>query len=1629
MDISKIPSRFRRSLFLSLFAVFAVSIAGNLFAQPSIEETNFEDVFGLDDTLDGSLGGSSVVIEISYSSDVNIGTIGSGDLVCEGTGANTGKTIPVVYQFRYLNPEGFKTGQYKLGPLDPTGNGTYSLKIVSGQVTTGGAPEAVPEGEILAFTQNVNDPAPAILDVRFDPPLDGSGNWTEALGFERPKLVIDFNKDVAIGTISGGGFEIIGSGSASGKTIFADLVFPVIELEDKITAEFLLGPLNVADNGEYTVSLLENSIQAIGDNIIYMPGGEIASFNQAITNPPPKILTDIAGFTVVYFPTVFDPDGTTVRVYYNYVVDTTEIDAKDIRIVGISENNLGRELVVSSFPTSFAQNSPLNDAYVVANYNVVGVAIPGDPLNSEPLTEALNGDWEVQIVAGEVLDQETPPRALPAQVIGTFRQDIIDPFSVLVNGRIYEDNRDNPSLSDDGDPGLDIGARLEKFQGAGLTAAYQDVFLEQNPRNTTPTGLAAPISTATAGAAMSGSFTIPYDQSSRFQTGDTITVVGSSGNDRFYTISNTLSESPFETTILEVEEAVPSGTADGSITKLYTSNLSIDGVLFPLSVIGTEIPTLGDLVTRINTSIGSTGVSLINQGPAALRIMSASTGDSSMVSIEESDERTGLFSNLAGSFNIDTPVPGGDGFLPGYQEFVFNRTIFPTDSTELTFPIIGAAMGGASSGSFRLSGDYTSAFQTGVTFSVIDSTGNNGTYTVTSSEVEFFSTTINVAEAVPDSTADGSISKIYTAAINIDGTPIPLSFDPSEIPTFEIVLEKINEALGSAGTITLVEQQTFRVESASQGDESSVLISEPDPKNGLFSSLNRFNEFGNIQDPVPGSDWFTEGYHDVLFNSSAAEFEPSGLISFPVFSANSGAAMSGSFVIEGDQTQPIQWFDTESFPFKVGDTISVIDSTGNDGTYTVKAVSLTEGNTRIEVEEAVSSSVADGTITKVYTGEVIIDGMSIPLSIVGSDVPTYEDFIVELAAQIGDAGSVVFRGDQSYLRITSATEGPLSSVFVVITEARTDLFKNLLYGANEIPPVPGSDGWALGGLFGNGENEFFPLSEDDYGKFVFTINGPGEYRIRATSGQVWDPVTQLTEFIPPFPEWVVQALGDPNRDGAPKDHLMYFSVTEEMMGQTTTVNFSYVEENESPEAIEDDGEFDLAFQVPSNSVAYRLDVLKNDTVNGAPAGPGDLTIIGLSDYLAISEETTSAGSRAFSTITTDGDFVYYTPYSGFVGWELFYYTIEDEGGKRDFAPVYIFVTAGPIETQLFTLDDRFQVLPNSTDNLLAVLSNDFLAPSGSNSTLSITGLGTAPGSTATTAVGSQGGTITTTDNRNVIYTPVTDFEGSEIFYYDITDGDDKTGSASVVVSVIPDRTELNPVIGSYSNELGRMMSRTAQGRRLLELFERYAPEFYAILAGNPDIGGEVAAIASRLGLDYQALASGNRAGISPLEVGEGGEVLKTFDALKDGLTALVTGAGSDVSLTQEIIDQTVALRDMVYEKASDEMKADIDAELGDLEDKVGQNFDQFFQSYGVDSSNLAIFLFTPYLRESGFFVTVQNLEGIEYTLWKSTTLEPNDWVVVEDATISYSSTRAVIADPNPGGRAFYQLQRIVSASE
>ncbi len=184
---------------------------------------------------------------------------------------------------------------------------------------------------------------------------------------------------------------------------------------------------------------------------------------------------------------------------------------------------------------------------------------------------------------------------------------------------------------------------------------------------------------------------------------------------------------------------------------------------------------------------------------------------------------------------------------------------------------------------------------------------------------------------------------------------------------------------------------------------------------------------------------------------------------------------------------------------------------------------------------------------------------------------------------------------------------------------------------------------------------------------------------------------------------------------------------------------------------------DDVFSVSRNTQANQLAVLANDfeTPNN------QLTVTGLS----------VGGTSGEVRIATDGRSVFYTPRTGFVGRDVFGYTVRDEIGRVASATVVVnvnFQSAVPI-----ALDDTFTIPEGSVNFPLNVLNNDVPSISGGISVTSVTS-------------GNNGGTVTIEGGgQSIRYTPLPGFNGTEQFIYSIQDGVGSVSSAEVTINLLP----------------------------------------------------------------------------------------------------------------------------------------------------------------------------------------------------------------------------------------------------
>ena len=168
------------------------------------------------------------------------------------------------------------------------------------------------------------------------------------------------------------------------------------------------------------------------------------------------------------------------------------------------------------------------------------------------------------------------------------------------------------------------------------------------------------------------------------------------------------------------------------------------------------------------------------------------------------------------------------------------------------------------------------------------------------------------------------------------------------------------------------------------------------------------------------------------------------------------------------------------------------------------------------------------------------------------------------------------------------------------------------------------------------------------------------------------------------------------------------------------------------------------------NTAKTLDILSNDTGSG-------LSIESIFDYTAKGGRTTQSNGK-----------ILYTPKTGFVGEDNFWYVMADSQGRTNSAKVVIIVAQGN-NTSAFPIAraDAYSVVSGTTKTL-DILSND----TGSNLTIDTLYEWTA-----------KGGRTSRGTNQTVVYTPKPGFTGEDNFWYVMIDSQGRKNSAKVTITV------------------------------------------------------------------------------------------------------------------------------------------------------------------------------------------------------------------------------------------------------
>ncbi|TXD63427.1 Ig-like domain-containing protein, partial [Polaribacter glomeratus] len=189
-----------------------------------------------------------------------------------------------------------------------------------------------------------------------------------------------------------------------------------------------------------------------------------------------------------------------------------------------------------------------------------------------------------------------------------------------------------------------------------------------------------------------------------------------------------------------------------------------------------------------------------------------------------------------------------------------------------------------------------------------------------------------------------------------------------------------------------------------------------------------------------------------------------------------------------------------------------------------------------------------------------------------------------------------------------------------------------------------------------------------------------------------------------------------------------------------------------------------------------LTVLGND--NFGTDGEGILSLNGVTTSL----EGFAISIDLGATLAISDNKVSYTATGGFIGTDSFSYTITDANGDTATAIVRLRVAA-PANTKPTANDDVVTVVINSVNNIFNVTLNDDYGAEGQNATHALR-LRNGKSSTEST----KGGKISV-DDGNILYSPPTDFDGTDSFIYTITDLSGDASTATVTIKVAAAKTE------------------------------------------------------------------------------------------------------------------------------------------------------------------------------------------------------------------------------------------------
>ncbi len=447
-----------------------------------------------------------------------------------------------------------------------------------------------------------------------------------------------------------------------------------------------------------------------------------------------------------------------------------------------------------------------------------------------------------------------------------------------------------------------------------------------------------------------------------------------------------------------------------------------------------------------------------------------------------------------------------------------------------------------------------------------------------------------------------------------------------------------------------------------------------------------------------------------------------------------------------------------TFTFASGNALSVSDTDLGAGQISVQ-LTATNGTLTLGDPASVSFTAGDGLADTTMTFRAVLGTLNAAMN--GTVFTPTANFagnatVTMLSNDLGNTGGTSTNdSDVVTITVTAVNDAPTITV-----------------------PVAQSTNEDVQRVFSSGQGNQILIADVDAAAVQVTLNASnGAITLQGTSGltfQAGDGTTDATmTFTGPVASCVsalngVRFIPTTNFVGT---GTLFLSVTD--LGGTGTggpltdedaVTINVVSVNDNPDAVNDS-----AGSIVEDSTPVVLDVLANDTT--APDTGEALTIT-----------ATSTPAHGAVSITGGGTTVTYTPTADYFGADSFTYTVSDGNTGSDTATVSITMTA--VNDAPNAVDDAFTVAESSTNNAMAVRSNDSFLPDATE-TLTVSAVGTP--AHGTVVITGSGGTTA------VSYTPTPAYNGADSFTYTLSDPSGLTDTATVSVTVTSVSTTPNAI--------------------------------------------------------------------------------------------------------------------------------------------------------------------------------------------------------------------------------------------